>query len=234
VKIFGSAALLVRSVPYGESDVIATFFTEAEGKISAVVRGARRSTKRFGGVLEPMHELFVRVEDRGRELGVLKEAQIRRARQGIVSSLASMEVAGRALRWVRHVCPAKTPEPAVWIELGELLDSLESGSHEQLGQLAAFGFRLLAEVGYGLDFQRCIRCAKLCPEGRSAFLDVGGGGLVCMQCGGSRRTMPAELRAIAAHMQERRDEWAMTDAQASELIAIAEEAMVAHTGFVAL
>jgi DNA repair protein RecO (recombination protein O) len=182
-----------------------------------------------------MHELFVCVEDRGRELGVLKEAQILRARQGIVSSLASMEVAGRALRWVRHVCPAKTPEPGVWIASRELFDDLESGSRDQnLARLVAFGFRLLAEVGYGLDFQRCIRCAKSCPEGRSAFLDVGGGGLVCMQCGGSRRTMPAELRAIAAQMQQRWSHVAMTDTQARELIAIAEEAMVAHTGFVAL
>ena len=35
-----SAALLVRSVPYGEADIVATFFTEESGKLSAIVRGA--------------------------------------------------------------------------------------------------------------------------------------------------------------------------------------------------
>ena len=106
-----SAALLVRSVPYGEADIVATFFTEEGGKLSAIVRGARKSTKRFGGALEPIHELFVTLEDRGKELCVLKEARIGRARTGITSDLDAMEAAGQALRWVRHLCPARTPEP---------------------------------------------------------------------------------------------------------------------------
>ena len=107
-----SAALLVRSVAYGEADIIATFFTETDGKVSAVVRGARRSTKRFGGALEPIHELVVTVDDKGRELCTLKEARIGRAREGIVKSLDTMDAAGRALRWVRHLCPARIPEPS--------------------------------------------------------------------------------------------------------------------------
>ena len=90
-----SAALLVRSVAYGEADIIATFFTETDGKVSAVVRSARRSTKRFGGALEPIHELLVTLDDKGRELCTLKEARIGRPREGIVKSLDTMDAAGR-------------------------------------------------------------------------------------------------------------------------------------------
>jgi len=231
LKVIESAALLVRSVPYGEADVVATFFTEVEGKVAAMVRGARRSTKRFGGTLEPMHELVVRFEDRGRELCVLKEARIGRAREGIVSSLASMEMAGRALRWVRHVCPAKTPEPAAWLELRALLDSLDSGVADECARLVVFGVRLLSDVGYGLEFERCVRCAKPCPEGRSAFVDASGGGIVCVSCGGAERTMPAELRVTAVRLQRREEGVAMTVAAASELLSIVEDAMAAHTGY---
>ncbi len=53
MTIFDADALLVRSVPYGESDLIATFVTAEEGKVAAIVRGGRKSTKRFGGALEP-------------------------------------------------------------------------------------------------------------------------------------------------------------------------------------
>jgi DNA repair protein RecO (recombination protein O) len=66
VKRIETAALLVRSVAYGEADLIATFFTETDGKLSAMIRGARRSTKRFGGALEPIHELHVVLDDKGK------------------------------------------------------------------------------------------------------------------------------------------------------------------------
>ena len=236
-----SAALLVRSVAFGEADVIATFFTETDGKVSATVRGARRSTKRFGGALEPIHELFVSLEDKGKELCNLKEARIYRAREGILKSLDTMEAAGRALRWIRHLCPARTPEPSVWASLRALFDVLDAlGLGVAAGSalspvvshhLAVFGFGLLADVGYAIDFQRCVRCGKACPAGRPAFLDAAGGGLVCMTCGGARRTLGGELRALAVRAQAREPGLAMTPAQASELVAIAEEAMSAHADF---
>ena len=243
MKRIESAALLVRSVAYGEADLIATFFTETDGKVSAVVRGARRSTKRFGGALEPIHELVIALEDKGKELCTLKEARIGRPREGIVKSLDTMDAAGRALRWIRHLCPARTPEPSVWSSLGALLDVLDALGHgpgmaaaSALSpvvdhHLAVFGFGLLADVGYAIDFVRCVRCGKRCPEGRPAFLDAAGGGLVCMTCGGARRTISKELRALALRAQAREPDLTLTPAQASELVAIAEEAMSAHADF---
>ncbi len=234
IRRIDSAALLVRSVPYGEADVIVTFFTKDSGKLSAIVRGARRSTKRFGGALEPIHELVVSLEDKGRELCVLKEARIQRPRTGIATSLEAMEAAGQALRWVRHLCPARTPEPAAWSSLEELLDTLDTSGERSASEarrhLAIFGVRLLTDMGYALELDRCIRCGRPCPEGRSAFLDAGRGGIVCTSCGGARRTISGELRALAARAQ-RGEAVPLTWEVAGEIIDIAEEAMAAHAGF---
>jgi DNA repair protein RecO (recombination protein O) len=235
IRRIDSAALLVRSVPYGEADVIATFFTLESGKVSAIVRGARRSTKRFGGALEPIHELEVTLEDKGRELCVLKEARIRRPRTGISSSLEAMEAAGQALRWIRHLCPARTPEPAAWGSIEGLLDSLDvldsqRGVQAARQELAIFGLRLLGNMGYALELARCIRCGRPCPEGRSAFLDAERGGIVCTSCGGARRTIIGELRALAAAAQ-RGGAVVLTREAAGEIIEIVEEAMAAHAGF---
>lgn len=231
MKTIASPALLVRSVAYGEADLVVTFFTETEGKLSAIVRGARRSTKRFGGALEPIHELAVTLDDKGKELCVLKEAKILRARQGLTSDLDAMEAAGRALRWVRHLCPARTPEPAAWARTRDLLDVLDARRGSPLGHLALFGLGLLADVGYALDFERCVRCGKPCPEGRPAFIDAAGGGLVCMACGGARRTIGAELRGLARAAYASGDASALGSGHAAELVEIAEEAMSAHADF---
>jgi DNA repair protein RecO (recombination protein O) len=260
IRRIESAALLVRSIPYGEADLVATFFTREAGILPAIVRGARKSTKRFGGALEPIHELVLTMEDRGKELCVLKEARIQHARTALTSKLAAMEAAGRALRWVRHVCPARTPEPAVWRSLTELLDALDASEtvvesaldvvlgtpqrprsmagdaprsgivDEEVPQhLAMFGLRLLTDIGYAIELDRCVRCGRPCPEGRSAFIDATGGGIVCTGCGGASRTISGELRALASRAQ-RNERVPLSRQQAVEIIVIVEEAISAHAG----
>lgn len=224
--------MLVRAVAVGEADLVVTFFTRTDGKLSAMVRGARRSQKRFGGALEPIHGLAVRLADRGREMCTLEEARLERPRTTLTSDLARMDVAGHALRWVRHLCPPRTPEPGVWAELVALLDALDrlDAGMPPEGHLAAFGLRLLAEMGYALDLGACVRCGKPCPPGRPAFVDAARGGLVCMACGGARRAISGDLREAAVTLVTG-GPVLLAAAAASELVELVEEAMAAHASF---
>lgn len=235
IKRVDSTALLVRSVAYGESDLIATFFTPDAGQLACVVRGGKRSQKRFGGALEPIHELFVQIEDKGKELCVLKEARVGRIRHGVTANLEAMEAAGLALRWTRHLCPPRTAEPAVWRSLGALLDALDARALGGEGlfareELATFGLRLLTDVGYALELDRCVRCGRPCPAGRSAFLDAEAGGLVCSSCGGARRVLRGSVREAAARAQ-RGEPTTLSHAEAGDVIGIVEDVMTVHSGF---
>src|SRR5882724_480568 len=49
-----SEAIVLRTYPLREADLLVTLFTRAEGKIRGVARSAKRSKRRFGGALEPM------------------------------------------------------------------------------------------------------------------------------------------------------------------------------------
>jgi DNA repair protein RecO (recombination protein O) len=228
-----TSALLVRQVAYGESDVIATLFTEAEGKLGVMVRGGRKSSKRVGGALEPFHTLEARIDDRGGELASLREARIVRVRAGIVATLEAIDAAGMALRWVRHVCPPRTREPEAWGTLLELLDELDAESTRSSPRvaLARAGLRLLSDVGYALDLERCIQCGRECPPSRSARVDPARGGLVCSTCGGGHVVLRADLRAKAIAAAARTGEVEMTPADAEELLAVVDAAMAAHAGF---
>jgi DNA repair protein RecO (recombination protein O) len=232
-----TSALLVRQVAYGESDVIATLFTEAEGKLGVMVRGGRKSTKRVGGALEPFHTIEARIDDRGGELATLREARITRVRARVAGSLEAMDAAGTALRWVRHVCPPRTVEPEAWATLTELLDALDGSdalARAPRAALAQAGLRLLSDVGYGLDLERCIQCSKECPPERSARVDPARGGLVCSSCGGARVVMSADLRAkavAAAQRSEVASAAEMTSADAEAILAVVDAAMAAHAGF---
>ncbi len=231
MSLLQSDALVVRTVDFGESDVIATFVTEQVGKVGAVVRGARKGSRRVGGALEPVHTIAVLLDEKhGAELATLKEAHIVRMRAGVVANLDALEAAGVALRWARHLFPPRTPEPAGWLALVELLDVLDSGTSAPKKELARAGLAILGAVGYAIDLERCIVCRRPCPEGKAACVDPARGGLVCRACGGAASVLVAGARD-AARAMARGEPVEITDRLADELLAVVDRAMAAHTGF---
>ena len=223
-------ALLLRRVEYGESDLVITLLTDTFGRVSALARGARKSVKRFGGVLEPMHTLRIAYDDRsGAELIALREAKLERARPFLVTSLERMQAAGQALNWVRKAAPPRTPEPEVWAAMEALLDHLADPNDtvQPRTRLAASGLRLLSAFGWGIDFERCVSCGKLATPGQAAAIDAARGGLVCRNCGGARlRVSGSERAALSAAASG----GVLDDASASLALELVEQALKAHGG----
>jgi len=72
-----SEAIVLRTYPLREADLLVTLFTRAEGKIRGVARSAKRSKRRFGGALEPLTWVRAYYEDReGQELARLDSCDI--------------------------------------------------------------------------------------------------------------------------------------------------------------
>ncbi len=226
----GAHALLLARVAYGEADLVVTFFTDSLGRISALARGARRSTKRFAGALEPMHTLRVEVDERpAGELFALREATIHKPRLGLVSSLESLEAAGRAMGWLKKAAPARTPEPLAWSAIIHFLDDLEREPARQSERLAELGMRLLGAFGWGLDLTRCVRCGKPCPLGQAALVSPERGGLVCRACGGGPVRLSGQLRAGLILAAAGEDDALPRDEVAAALDLV-ERALATHAG----
>jgi len=49
-----SEAIVLRTYPLREADLLVTLFTRLEGKVRGVARSAKKSKRRFGGALEPL------------------------------------------------------------------------------------------------------------------------------------------------------------------------------------
>src|SRR3954449_1604844 len=58
-----SEAIVLRTYPMHEADLLVIFFTRAEGKVKGVAKSAMRSKKRFGGALEPLTQVRVYYQD---------------------------------------------------------------------------------------------------------------------------------------------------------------------------
>src|SRR5690349_4779408 len=62
-----SEAVVLRTYPLREADLLVTLFTRSEGKVRGVARAAKKSRRRFGGALEPMTYVKANWDDRERQ-----------------------------------------------------------------------------------------------------------------------------------------------------------------------
>lgn len=226
-----SDALVLRTVDVGESDVVATLLTERLGKVAAIVRGARKGSRRIGGALEPVHGVAVMLDDRGAELVTIREARIVRVRASVVSRLEALDAAGTALRWARHLFPPRTPEPQGWRVLIDLLDALDEENAAPHTALARAGLAMLTAVGYGLELEQCIACGRRCPDGRAACLDPARGGIVCRACGGALTVLAPAARDAARALAAGNAGPGVGDAEARMVLGVVDRAMAVHAGF---
>jgi DNA repair protein RecO (recombination protein O) len=227
-------ALLLRRTEYGDADLILLVFTRQLGKLSVMARAARKSTHRFGGGIEPFHGLVLHISEPAHgELYPLREARLGTMRLSLVQSLRAMDIAGRALSWVRRSLPLATLEPELFVAADELLNRLDQHPPESatVGEalLAEFGLRLLSELGWALQLDRCVRCGKNCPSHSSGTLDPRKGGLVCRDCGGAHYRLGADLRErmLAA---SRGCVAGLQASEASLVLDIVEETLKVHPG----
>ncbi len=181
-----SAAVLVRSVPYGDADRIVTLVTETHGKIAVMARGARRSKKRFSGALEPYALIEAEVAMGRGEVGRLAQARVVRAFPGLLVRLDRIALAAAALELVRETAADhEVPDARLLPTIVRYFEILELAGSDRASRVhAAFTLRLLALTGHAPNLERCGRCGRVAPPSKAALFDPRQGAIVCRACGG--------------------------------------------------
>ena len=164
------AAVILRTKIYGESDIIVDLFTQSEGRVSVIARGALRSKKRYAGVLEIGSRVKV---DYLPKLGLatLGPCDILSSVWKARSSLLRLAYLYHILEVVRLATPEGEADLWIFEELCTLLDLLESEEEPDFERFVQWDLQLLQHLGYGLRIDRC-PYTGLPPDGLS--LKAGG------------------------------------------------------------
>jgi DNA repair protein RecO (recombination protein O) len=229
-----ASALLLRKIDYGEADLVLQMLTDTLGRVGVIARFARASKRRFAGGVEPIHSLRIVLDEPEQgELYRLRESRPEVPRLRLVTSLTALNVAGKALTWVRETTVVGAKEPGVFSACTRLLDALDHDppqlQAEANARLAEFGLLLLTHLGWALELERCVRCGRNCPSVSPATVDPRQGGLVCRRCGGAMHLLDAGLRQrMIASSRGASD--SLYTADAATALAIVEATLSAHPG----
>ena len=190
-----SEAIVLRTYPMREADLLVTLFTRLEGKVKGVARSAKKSRRRFGGALEPLTYVRVYYEDRERqELTRLDSCDV------LQSPLSSEVDYGRALglghvaELIDDLLPDREPNDAVFRLALAVLGSLAPDAIWM--PLTYFDLWMVRLAGILPDLTHCMVCGE--PLEDRAYYHPLVDGLMCAD---DKRLASSELsvdsRAIA-------------------------------------
>jgi DNA repair protein RecO (recombination protein O) len=199
------AAVVLRSVDYGDADRVVTLLTEERGKISAFARGARASKRRFGGALEPFTLLDAELTERASsDLWTLDSVSVRRGFGSIRQDLARIGCAGYACELARELVREGEAQPELFALVVEYLERLDARPADPTA-LRAFELRALRAAGVVPRLDACARCGGSFAADARLRLDPGEGGALCGRCGPAHARAPivsAETAAALSRLLE--------------------------------
>lgn len=180
-------AILLRKTDYGESDLILTLLSADRGRLSVIAPAAKRSRRRFGGVLEVFNELEAVVEC-GRGLPRLREASLKNAFARIREDPLRTGYAGLWAELAHDGAEEGLPQVDLYDLLRFALGELDRGELSAELLHLAYLMRLLGLTGHAPCLECCVRCrvpAEALSE-RDLRVDLGRGGVCCPRCAEGR------------------------------------------------
>ncbi len=179
---YQTEAIVLRSLDYGESDRIVTFYTADFGKVKGIAKGARRSQRRFANTLETfsyIHLLFSRRHPEG--LAFIEEGVVINHYAAIRADLKKTLFASYMADITDQFTLEHKVNLALFRLLADFLDLFDlGGASEDLVRF--FEMRLLKYVGYEPVLDRCVACGTPVQNGAMYHFSVREGGLKCGTC----------------------------------------------------
>src|SRR5438552_4960052 len=200
-----SEALVLRTYPFRESDLLVTLFTRIEGKMRGVARAAKKSRRRFGGALEPPTYIKVAYEDRERhELARLDTCEVLESPLTSEVSYPRAVALGHVAELLDELLPDREANDAVFRLALSVLAQLRG--RDLWLPITYFDLWMARLMGYLPEFSECIACGRAL-NGHRAYFHVLADGLMCKD---DKRLASSEMsspsRTIAAQMLRARVE----------------------------
>ena len=194
-----SEAIILRTYPLREADLLVTFFTRLEGKVRGVARSAKKSKRRFGGALEPLTYVRAYYEDReGQELTRLDSCDVIESPLASEVSYPRAVALGHVGELLDELLPDREANDAIFRLTLSVLASLRGP--DVWMPVTYFELWLTRLMGFLPELSECIVCGQAL-NGSRAFFHALADGLMCPE---DKRMASSEMssdsRMLAAQM----------------------------------
>jgi DNA repair protein RecO (recombination protein O) len=199
MTVFTSEAVVLRTWPLHEADLIVSFFTRDYGRVKGIAKSALKSRKRFGGALEPTTVARAWFAEKPRqELVRLDQLEILRSPLSQPVDHVRMAVLSFYAELLDEALPEHDPQETVF---RLLLSVLEQTTVEQPWMpLTYFSLWMTRLMGLLPDLAHCMACGEPL-DGAEVWFHGATDGLYCaVHRAGSASSLSADSWHLAQRM----------------------------------
>jgi DNA repair protein RecO (recombination protein O) len=205
-----SEALVLRTYPLKEADLVVSFLTRDQGKLRGVARRARRPKSAFGAGLERLsHVRLAYFQRETRELVNLDSCELIHSQFGLASDYRASVALDFFAEVAEQLLPSAEPGEKFFRLLLAVLEHLKAGGGGAVWPAVTY-FSLWAVrlSGWLPELGVCLSCGCLLDDAESperAFFTRGREGLLCGHCRttlglGNSWELSCDSRALAAEI----------------------------------
>jgi DNA repair protein RecO (recombination protein O) len=204
MSVLTSEAVVLRTWPVQEADLIVSLFTRDFGRIKGVAKAALKSRKRFGGALEPMTVARAWFAERPRqELVRLDQLEIVRSPLSEPVDHARMAVLSLFAEVLDEALPEHDPQETVFRLVLSVLEQTTVAASETVQPWMALTYFLLwmtRLMGLLPDLGHCTACGEAL-QAAGVFYGSHSDGLFCaVHRGGSANQLSPDSWKLAQRM----------------------------------
>jgi len=170
-------AIVLRTWPFHEADLLVSLFTRDQGKVKGVARHAMKSRKRFGGALEPATQVRARYTERPRQ-DLVRLDQFEILWSPLTAPIETLRLAG--LQLVTEVLEEAMPDQAPEDNIYRLAVTVLTSLHSESVYLPTLYFCLWMNrlMGWMPELGHCAACG-LDLRGQTVYWSPTADGVTC-------------------------------------------------------
>ena len=188
-------AIILKNTPYKENDVIAHIYSLEYGKISVMVKGARKLTSKTASGCSPITNSYLDIILK-KGISTLIRSEVSQYYRQIKENIDSEIIANVILEYYYRYVEENQPSLEQFQFLKTSLEALNNGN-SVLGVYLFFLSHVLKHEGVELEVNKCIHC----DDKKVVSISLNGG-FVCYEHRGSLPLMEVQVLKAFRHLNK--------------------------------
>lgn len=151
--IVNTPAVVLKSFPYSDTSIIAKCYTREQGKVSIIIKGARRKKSPLAAYFQPMNHIeLVYYYKQTRDLQTVSKASFNQIWGNLNQDLKKITYGLAILELTDKTNTDTDPHPELFDELVDVLTTLDSGDLRANLIFWYYQIKLLTTLGFKPNF----------------------------------------------------------------------------------
>ncbi len=173
-------AIVLQTLSYSNSSLIARLYTREQGQVSVMAKGARRAKNPTGALLEPLNILQVSYAFReNRNIQTLTEASMQQVFSRIRENMSKLTLSLTMAEILDKTSQNLDPNPILYRLITEVIRKMNEPEDIHWQLFWFFLMQMAIRSGFKPDVSRCSLCDTSLTEG---ILDTVTGMVGCTEC----------------------------------------------------